>query len=73
MTEEPEHEWSDPSVPVHLTRLGMLIGGTVPNREWFEESLRQSRRAVELGKAEMEREFADTDDELQKILDDSVD
>lgn len=73
MSEEPEYEWSDPSIPVHLTRLGMLIDGHVPNRAWFEESLRLSRRAVEFGKEQMALEFAESDEELQKILNDSND
>ncbi len=73
MTDEPMTEWSDPSVPVHLTRLGMLTDGHIPNREWFEESLRLSRRAVEFGKEQLAREFAESDEELQKILNDSND
>ncbi len=66
---EPMTEWSDPSVPVHMHRAGILKDGQ-PNRDWFEESLKQSRSAVAFGKAELAREFAETDEELQRILDD---
>ena len=68
-----ETEWNDASVPVHLTKIGALRDGHIPNRDWFEESLRLSRRAAADGKERMARDFAETDDELQKILNDSED
>lgn len=55
----------DPSVPVHLTKAGILKDGAL-NREWFEESVRLSARAVAFG-----REVAD--DELMRILADDDD
>ena len=51
-------------MPVHLTKLGILKDGK-PNRDYFEENLKQSRRAVEFGKAEMAREMID---EAQEFL-----
>ena len=65
-------EGLDPSFEVQLTKLGALKDLTA-NRAWFEESLKLSRRAVEFGKTEMEREFAESDEELQQILNDSTD
>ena len=53
----------DPSVPVHLTRAGLLTNGQ-RNDEWFAESVKRSRRALTLGRAEMDRE-------LRRILDDN--
>jgi hypothetical protein len=53
---------SDASSPVHLTRAGVLANGD-PQRSWFEESLRRSRRAIEFARAEINRE-------LREILDD---
>jgi hypothetical protein len=50
-------EFLDPSVPVHLTKAGMLKDGK-PNREWFDEACEQSRRAIECGRAEMDKELA---------------
>jgi hypothetical protein len=63
MDTQPEHE-IDPSVPVHMTRAGMLKDGQ-PNREWLLESVERSRRAVEQGREEMNRE-------LLRILDEEV-
>jgi hypothetical protein len=62
-----EYPDMDPSVPVHLTKLGMLKDGEL-NREWFEQSLKDSRRAVEEGKAAMAAEMID---EAQEFLDDN--
>ena len=57
----------DPSFEVALTKVGVLIGGSTPDRAWFEESLKVSAaRAVAFG-----RQVAD--DELQRILDDDDD
>lgn len=67
MTDEPMTEWSDVSVPVHMHRAGMLKDGK-PNREWFEQSLKDSRAAVEFGKAEMAREMVQ---EIEEFLDDN--
>lgn len=47
----------DPSVPVHLTKAGVLKDGE-PNREWFEESVRRSRRAIDFAMGERDRELA---------------
>jgi len=63
MDTPPEYEM-DPSTPVHMTRTGMLKDGQ-PDREWFLESVERSRRAIELGREEMDRE-------LQQILDGEV-
>ena len=62
MTTEPD--FVDPSVPVHLTKAGVIKDGE-PDREWFEESVRRSQRFIELGKREREKE-------LQRILDGKV-
>jgi len=56
----------DPSVPVHLTKAGILKDGEL-NREWFEQNLKDSRAAVEFGKAQMAREMVE---DLQEFLDD---
>jgi hypothetical protein len=56
----------EPSVPVHLTKAGIVKDGEL-NREWFEQSLKDSRAAVEFGKAEMAREMVE---DLQEFLDD---
>ena len=56
----------DPSVPVHLTKAGILKDGEL-NHEWFAENVEQSRRAVEFGKAEMAREMVE---DIQGFLDD---
>jgi hypothetical protein len=63
MDTQPGYEM-DPSAPVHMTKSGMLKDGQ-PNREWFLESLRLSRRAIAQGREAMDRE-------LQRILDGEV-
>jgi hypothetical protein len=47
----------DPSVPVHLTKAGMVKDGK-PSREWFDDACKRSRRAIEFAKAERDRELA---------------
>ena len=64
-----EYPDMDPSVPVHLTKLGMLKDGEL-NREWFEQSLKDSRAAVEAGKAAM---AADMIQDIEEFLGDSDD
>lgn len=54
----------DPSVPVALTKAGMLRDGE-PNREWFKASCARSKGAIEFAMAERDRELtalADGDD-----------
>ncbi len=58
----------DPSFEVQLTKIGALKNLTA-NREWFEESLQLSRRAVEFGREEMDREL----DRIVNGCDDSSD
>ena len=48
-----------PSLEVDLTKIGVLKDGEL-NREWFEESLRLSARAITFGKV--------ADSELDRIL-----
>lgn len=50
-------DYLDDAVEVHLTKIGVLKD-LRPDGEWFQGSLEGSRRAVELGKAEMARELA---------------
>ena len=47
----------DPSFEVQMTKIGALKD-LKPNREWFEESLKLSRGAIEFAKAERDRELA---------------
>ena len=51
----------DASVPVHLTRAGILKD-CEPNREWFLRSLELSKRAIAFAEEEKDRE-------LMRILD----
>ena len=56
----------DPSFESQLTRIGALKD-CEPDREWFEKSVERSRKAIEFGRAEADRELArilaGTDDE----------
>jgi hypothetical protein len=54
MEENPE--LLDPSVPVHLTKAGVLKDGE-PDRSWFEESCKRSERAIAFAMAERDREL----------------
>ena len=65
MADRPD--WLDPSFEVHLTKIGALKNGEL-NREWFEQSVKDSRSAIEFGKAEMAREMVE---EAQEFLNDN--
>jgi hypothetical protein len=62
----------DPSVPVHLTKAGIIKNGEL-DRSWFEQSVQTSCRAIEFGKAQWEKELAEADDELMALLENAGD
>ncbi len=54
----------NPDIATHLAANGITEDGK-PNRDWFKESCERSKRAIEEGRIEANRE-------LQRILDEEV-